>query len=259
MHGDSVQIFNESFSQIGWGASSVSYTNQMHKQFSIFLRILGQFLIYTIIPGVIYLIGLGVLSIFGRGDVSESVATLAIDFLTLIIAVLAFRYYSPDVRNIVFKAKIQVKKIIQLIPLSFLTRAPLVIIVVILYLIFGDTITETLDAGVEYQWSVFDGSTLLSSSIGFLSFVIVGPIHEELLYRGVIQRYLRTKYSIRTSIIVSSIIFGLAHIHPGLILSSFVLGLFLGYIYHKWDNLWYAVILHMLINLQPFFLQVFSK
>jgi len=236
----------------------VSYTNQMHKQFSIFLRILGQFLIYTIIPGVLYLIGVGILSIFGYSEISESVTTLVIDYLTLNIAFIAFRYYSVDVWNEVFKAKIQAKKVLQLIPLSLLTRAPLVVVVIILYLIFGDMITEALDAGVEYQWSVFDGSTLLSSSIGFVSFVIVGPMHEELLYRGVIQRFLRTKYSIRTSIIVSSIIFGLAHIHPGLILSSFVLGLFLGYIYYKWDNLWYAIILHMLINLQPFLLQVMN-
>jgi len=230
----------------------------MKKHLSTLLRIIGQFLIYTIVPGVLYLIGIGVLSLFGIGEISESVTTLVIDYLTLIVVFLAFRYYSSDVWNGVFKAKIQAKKILQLIPLSLLTRAPLVVVVIILYLIFGDTITKTLDAGVEYQWSVFDGSTLLSSSIGFMSFVIGGPIHEELLYRGVIQRFLRTKYSGRASIIISSIIFGLAHIHPGLILSSFVLGLFLGYIYHKWDNLWYAIILHMLINLQPFLLQVFD-
>ncbi len=231
----------------------------MKKHLSTLFQIISQFLIYTIVPGIFYLIGIGVLGLFGIGQISESVTTLVIDYLTLIVAFLAFRYYSADVWNGVFKANIQAKKIFQLIPLSLLTRAPLVVVVIILYLIFGDTITETLDAGVEYQWSVFDGSTLLSSTIGFMSFVIVGPIHEELLYRGVIQRFLRTKYSGRVSILISSIIFGLAHIHPGLILSSFVLGLFLGYIYHKWDNLWYAIILHMLINLQPFLLQVFSK
>jgi len=231
----------------------------MNKHLTVFLRILGQFLVYTIIPGILYLIIAGILSGLGVIEISEPVATLVIDYLTLIVALLAFGYYSPDVWNIVFKAKLQVKKMIQLIPLSLLIRAPLVIIVIILYFIFGDTITKTLDAGVEYQWSVFDGSTLLSTSIGFMSFVIVGPIHEELLYRGVIQRFLGTKYSARSSIIVSSIIFGLAHIHPGLILSSFVLGLFLGYIYHKWDNLWYSIILHMLINLQPFILQMLSK
>lgn len=223
------------------------------------LVVLGQIFIYTFVPGVLYVSGLGILSVFSVRDLPESVTTLVIDYLTLLVAFLAFRYYSPDVWNVVFNAKIHVKKILQLIPISFLTRVPLVIVVIILYVVFGDTVTNMLDEGVEYQWSVFDGTTYVSTMIGFMSFVIVGPIHEELLYRGVIQRFLRSKYSVRTSIIVSSTVFALAHIHPGLILSSFVLGLFLGYIYHKWDNLWYAIILHMLINLQPFLLQMISK
>lgn len=238
---------------------SISYTYSMKKHFNIFLHILGEVAIYILIPGIIYLILLGILGLFGIRDLSDSISTLAIDFLTLIVVFLAFRYYASDVWNIVFQAKLQAKKIIQLIPISLLTRVPLVVVVVILYLIFGEMITETLDAGVEYQWSVFDGSTILTSTMGFLSFVILGPVHEELLYRGVIQRFLHTKYSVRTSIIYSSIVFAIAHVHPGLIISSFVLGLFMGYIFHKWNNLWYAIILHMLINIQPFILQIMSK
>ena len=231
----------------------------MNKHFRIFLRIIGQFLVYTIVPGEVYFILLSILMAFGVREIGEPATTLIIDYLTLIVVFLAFRYYSTNVWNIVFQAKLQFTKCLQLIPISVLTRLPIVGVIAFLYIFFGDTITKTLDAGIEYQWSVFDGLTWQTTIMGFLSFVIIGPIHEELLYRGVIQRFLQKHYSIRTSILYSSFVFALAHIHPGLILNSFVLGLFLGYIFRKWNNLWYAIILHMLINLLPFIFQVVSK
>ena len=231
----------------------------MNMHVRIFISIVGKIVLYTIIPAILYGIILGTASFFGVKNFSDPVTTLFIDYLTLLTALLVFGYYSPDVWNAVFSAKIQIKKVLSLVPLSLLTRLPLLIVVVILYVFVGDKITQELDASVEFQWSVFDGSTFTTAAMGFLSFVIVGPIHEELLYRGVIQRLLGRTYSPRTSILYASFLFALMHIHPGLILSSFFLGLFLGYVYHKWNNLWYAIILHMLINIQPFILQILSN
>lgn len=225
----------------------------------IFLSIVGKVALYTIIPGIFYGIIVVIASLFEMQYFSDSATTLIIDYLTLLTVILVFRYYSPDVWNAVFHAKNQLKKFLQLIPISLLTRIPLLIAVIILYLFIGDRITQELEAGVEFQWSVFDKTTFTTAMMGFLSFVIIGPIHEELFYRGIIQRYLGKKYSARTSIIYASTIFAIIHIHPGLIFSSFFLGLFIGYIYHKWDNLWYSIFLHMLINLQPFILQVISN
>jgi len=224
----------------------------MKSHITIFFRIFLQVVLYTIIPAVIYILIISVLHAFGIAVFSQSVEMLVIDGITLIVTFVLFNYYSSSVRRLVLRTHLQIKKLLLLVPISLFSRIPLAVIVIILYLFFGEAVTQTLDKSIEYQWAVFDGSTFGTTCIGFLSFVVIGPLHEELIYRGVIQRTLQSQYSGRISIIVASVFFGVSHIQPGLIVSSFVLGLFLGYVFHKWHNLWYAIILHMLINLQPF-------
>ncbi len=98
-------------------------------------------------------------------------------------------------------------------------------------------------------------------------FMLIPGIWEEIAYRGVVIPMLTKKYRIRTSLIISSIIFGFAHtfniityiligLDPlsALISVSFqviyatLLGLAFGYMYIKTKNLLPSMILHFLIN-----------
>lgn len=95
---------------------------------------------------------------------------------------------------------------------------------------------------------VLDESTvsLASSFWGALYIVIIGPICEELVFRGAIMRKLE-RYGANFAIIVSSLLFGLYHIILFQSLFAFLIGLILGYTAGRFSLKW-AVLLHMLNN-----------
>lgn len=87
------------------------------------------------------------------------------------------------------------------------------------------------------------------SLISFFIVVIIGPVIEEMLFRGICYRELKNIVSVRTAIILSSALFGLVHFN--LIQSSyaFILGAFLAYIYEKTRSFAVVVSMHMINNL----------
>jgi membrane protease YdiL (CAAX protease family) len=78
---------------------------------------------------------------------------------------------------------------------------------------------------------------------------VVPSIAEETLFRGVIQKNLSLRYGILKALIVTSLLFALVHINLSSIVSIFLLGLMLGYLYLKTQNLMYPIILHFFYNL----------
>lgn len=227
----------------------------MKKHLATFGILLRQALFYQLVPAVFLFGFYGFFSILSPGEeLTEVFSSFAFDIFTLFAVIIAFRLYRQDVKQSLFQAQVSFKRLIALIPLSFLARLPLLGVIVLLTLFFGDTILSAIDEGIELQWSIFGDAVGLERYLVFISFVIVGPIHEELFFRGVVFRSLRDRYSLRGAVLISTTVFTLFHFHPGLFISSFILGLFLVYVYYKWNNLLYSIILHMLINAHPFIL-----
>lgn len=86
----------------------------------------------------------------------------------------------------------------------------------------------------------------------FLSIVIVAPILEELIFRGIILDGLLKKYSPIKSIIIASVLFGIVHLNPWQFIAAFSLGIFIGWIYYKTKSVSYAIIIHAANNLGGF-------
>lgn len=82
----------------------------------------------------------------------------------------------------------------------------------------------------------------------FFAVVVVAPLFEEWICRGVIFGALRLRYGVVVSIVLSALIFGLMHVQPVPVLNAFVLGLVLAFIYHKTKTLWSSILLHALYN-----------
>ena len=84
--------------------------------------------------------------------------------------------------------------------------------------------------------------------------VIVAPLMEELLFRGIFRKIFNNKYAF---IIISSIIFGALHVIDDFktpkellfILSYSILGIFLGTIYEKTNNIFANMMFHFIQNL----------
>ena len=92
----------------------------------------------------------------------------------------------------------------------------------------------------------------LASSTGttfsmFLYACILGPISEELLFRGVVLRTMRP-WGKQTAILVSAVVFGLFHGNVAQIPFAFAVGMVLGYVTVEYSITW-AIVLHIFNNL----------
>lgn len=87
----------------------------------------------------------------------------------------------------------------------------------------------------------------------YLVTIIIGPINEELIFRRIFIGEGRKYLSIFSSLILSSVVFGLIHIHNIkeiiLVIPYICTGLILGFIYYKSDNIITSSLLHILNNL----------
>lgn len=97
-----------------------------------------------------------------------------------------------------------------------------------------------------------------SGFFSFLLMVVAAPIFEELIFRGIILDGLLKKHSPVTSILISSIIFGLAHLNPWQFVTAFVIGIFAGWIYYKSRSLSLAIIIHAVVNLTGYLMRYYG-
>jgi len=81
---------------------------------------------------------------------------------------------------------------------------------------------------------------------------IIGPICEEIIFRGIILKEFLKTYDYRKAIFYSAIIFSVIHMVPIQIIATFFIGLALGYIYYKTRSLWLVCIIHVLNNMVAF-------
>ena len=95
--------------------------------------------------------------------------------------------------------------------------------------------------------TVEPSTDIVSALIMFLLIVVVAPIAEEFLVRGIIYDALKP-YGCGMAIIISSILFGLMHGRLFMLFYSTALGFALGYIRYATDSLFAGTILHAIIN-----------
>lgn len=86
---------------------------------------------------------------------------------------------------------------------------------------------------------------------------LVGPLWEEVLFRGLVQTYFMRKMRATLAIILSALLFSMAHGDPSLTLSLFLSGIILGALYVYTKNLWSSILLHILNNTVCTILTVF--
>ncbi|HLY09252.1 MAG TPA: CPBP family intramembrane glutamic endopeptidase [Planctomycetota bacterium] len=96
-----------------------------------------------------------------------------------------------------------------------------------------------------------------SAGLRILAILVVGgvaPIVEEVVFRGVVFRTLRERAGLFSSVVLSSILFALAHLDPDHALHLFAIGAVLAWIVSRCGSLYPGMILHSAINLSALFL-----
>lgn len=87
-----------------------------------------------------------------------------------------------------------------------------------------------------------------SGWVGILAIAVLGPILEELLFRGAVTKVLLKQYAPAKAILISALIFGIFHINPVQVVAAFLIGLLLAWVYYKTASLIPCIVMHILNN-----------
>lgn len=90
---------------------------------------------------------------------------------------------------------------------------------------------------------------MASTFLGVLAIAFLGPLAEEVTFRGAIQRHLHiTGQNPWRAILIASILFGVMHMNPAQIPFAAIIGFIMGIFYWKTQSLVLPVIIHVLNN-----------
>lgn len=95
--------------------------------------------------------------------------------------------------------------------------------------------------------SILPDYPTLYLNMTLFSTIIIAPIIEEMIFRGVIMNDLK-EYGYKTAIIINSVLFGLAHTEIEKVIITIFLGIIFSYVAYRY-SLRYSVLLHMVWNL----------
>ncbi|MBI5683770.1 MAG: CPBP family intramembrane metalloprotease [Verrucomicrobia bacterium] len=102
------------------------------------------------------------------------------------------------------------------------------------------------------QWlaKVFADLIMAKNSFwgALFALAIVAPVTEELFFRGLVMHGFLSRYSVRNSVLISSVLFGLIHLNPWQLISGVALGLLLGWWFVRTRSLLPCLAGHALAN-----------
>ena len=120
----------------------------------------------------------------------------------------------------------------------------------ILFFIAGIWLVSMLASHMEWMPNIMEQSfeQILSSWWGIFAVAVAGPILEELLFRGAVEKLLLQQYTPTKAILFSALIFGVFHLNPAQIIPAFLMGLMFGWMYYKTGSLIPCIVTHIFNN-----------
>ena len=130
---------------------------------------------------------------------------------------------------------------------KFLPALALIIILIPFSIFFREQL-----AGLDLESNLGMSSLTVFSAEWFalaLSAVVIAPIWEELLMRGILYPYLRRDFGLKAAVVVSSLAFALLHGLGFVLVPTFIGGVFLAALYERTGSLAPCVVAHAVFNL----------
>lgn len=95
--------------------------------------------------------------------------------------------------------------------------------------------------------NLYDGNNDIV--VGIISTVLIGPIIEELMFRAIIYNNLKNKFSVKLSMLITTIVFAICHFNIIQMVYAFIFGYILVVVYEKHKNIKYSIMMHITSNL----------
>lgn len=201
----------------------------------------------------ILFLGLVVLILLSKGlkiritDSYVVITSFAITVIWLLFALSFIRKMGISLKS--FVGKPAKKGFIFELPASLLLTysGSIGIVLIILFLVnsINPSILGNLQSMITKQSP--QSTPIVIKAMEFIAAVIIAPITEELIFRGILMNRLYNKYGMVRSIVYSSIMFFAMHINPNPMLLC--LGISCGLLVYKYKSLIPSIILHMCNNL----------
>ena len=100
----------------------------------------------------------------------------------------------------------------------------------------------------KYDKLISNVTGVSTSWLMLLTVFIISPIAEEILFRGLVMTYSKRVMSAVPAVVLQALLFGIYH---GNIIQgtyAFLMGILLGFIVHKTDNLTASIVFHIALN-----------
>ena len=125
-----------------------------------------------------------------------------------------------------------------------------ILITVLLIVIFQAGINLPVSKILGYY---INGQSVFSNPFNqipvFLGAILLAPLFEELIFRGIIMKGFLARYTPKMAIILSGILFCAIHVQPVQLFGALCFGLLSGWIYFKTESLGFCILLHCISNL----------
>lgn len=126
------------------------------------------------------------------------------------------------------------------------------IIIVFLAYVFIKFLIPGFNPNQEQANDFAKASTPAAYRLSFLALVVIAPVLEEIVFRGFMFPAFIKRFGVVGAAVVSSLLFGLAHLQSNIIVYTVILGLVLCLLYRKLGSIWPGIGLHMFNNYLAF-------
>lgn len=159
---------------------------------------------------------------------------------TLLVGALWYRKYKPA-NNFTLKSVCNVKFLAALAVMGVSLQLIISSCLNVVFPILPETMTEQYASLIE---QLIGGNIWLS----LLATVILAPLAEELLFRGVTMGMAKKFMPLMAANILQAVLFGIYHMNWIQGVYAFVLGLILGFTAEYFHSIWASILLHAFVN-----------
>lgn len=227
------------------------------------LKAIGYLLFYVVFQIVMISIIVAMLGSSGSGmeEIEKIVnqnmlgLTILTNILTIIVLLIFFKLRKKKLTTEINARHIRIKNYI--LP-SVIAFSYSMIFAFITYRLSFDN-AENIKLSVEYYQNLFP---YLGITMQIIALLIVSPITEEIVCRGLILTTLQKQYNDMFSVLFSGFLFGILHLIAGgmvLVLGSMVMGMIFGLIFVKTKSLLPAIVAHTIANIPDFIMELLPE
>ena len=142
-------------------------------------------------------------------------------------------------------------------PKNIIINMPLLIIIGILFSLIFNLLLYSLNIIFSFT-NIFDLSDN-NLIVSIISIGIIGPILEELVFRGITYNRLKLITSKWKAIMITSLLFGIFHGNIVQFIYTFIFSIILTYIYDYEKNIFAPIIMHVSANISTILLMLFIR